>query len=327
MCLLSFMTSACELGYYTHLAEGQFQMVSQRQPIKTLLADPATEPKLKQRLQLTQAALKFAEKNLHLDIDGQYSHYIALERPYALWSLSAAPSLSFSPHQWCYPIIGCANYRGYFNLERATAAEAALQKLGYETYIRGVSAYSTLGWFADPLLSSFARYSNEDFVTLIFHELAHSKMYIKNDTTFNESFATFVGQQGLKEFKEQGLLPKSEASKSSNKDFQAFKKLTLKYKEKLQEVYQSDVTDEEKLQQKSSIMTQLTQEYKNQKPHWDRPNAYDQWVENMNNATMLVFSDYESKVPFFKDLFITCNEDWACFYRESKSHSKVKAAE
>jgi predicted aminopeptidase len=317
--LLCIMASGCELGYYTHLAKGQLDMVSQRQPIQAVIIDQKTQPKLKQRLLLTQAVLQFAEHNLHLEVNGQYSHYLALDRPYALWSLSAAPRLSFQPHQWCYLLIGCANYRGYFDLDRAKNDEIELKNNGYETYIRGVSAYSTLGWFADPLLSSFTRYPNEDFIELIFHELAHAKMYIKNDTEFNESFATFIGQQGLKEFKRQKLLPESDEPGTSKKDFEAFKQLTLTYKDKLETVYKSTLDDAEKTKEKAKIMAQLNAEYQQQKMHWDRPTAYDEWIDTMNNASMLVFGDYENKVPFFRALFEKCKQDWICFYEASKT--------
>jgi len=315
--------TGCQLGYYTHLGKGQMQLLSKREPILSVLEKSTTPPALQARLHLTQELLTFAEKQLLLPIDGQYSHYVELDRRYALWSLSAAPELSFTPYQWCYPILGCANYRGFFNHKRGEVAEHALQQQGYETQLRGVSAFSTLGWFADPVLSSFTPYPNDDYIELIFHELAHAQLYIANDTQFNESFATFVGRQGLLQFK--GQLKPNEVNRNQQPQQTAmqiqvkkFKKLVKKYKEKLDQVYNAQDSDQVKRQAKTKIYLALAQDYNREKKSWAYPTAYDYWIKSVNNAALMVISDYESQVPKFATLFKDCHQDWACFYQAAQ---------
>lgn len=315
-CAFLFL-QGCSLGYYSHLAKGQYNLMQKRKPLIQVINAKDTSPALKERLLLTQKALAFAEKNLLIDVDDRYSDYVDLKRPYVLWSLSAAPELSFSAYKWCYPIVGCANYRGYFDYEKAQEVEKELQALGYETYLRGVSAYSTLGWFSDPLINTFIHYSEKEYLTLIFHELAHSKLYIKNNTRFNESFATFVGEQAYKEFKEEQQLQEPVFDQARKESYEDLKNLILKYRKELKVLYKSDRDIEEKRKVKKEIMANLQEEYETLKQSWSH-SGYDQWINTLNNAKFMVYSDYESKVPLFETMFNECQQDWACFYNKAQ---------
>lgn len=322
--VIIFLISGCETSYYLHMAKGQFDLLYKREKVEQLLASETTDISLKNRLLLTQKSLHFAQTELQLPVTGQYSSYVALDRPYALWSLSAAPALELTQHKWCYPLIGCASYRGFFDLNKAEEAAKKLQSQGLETYIRGVSAYSTLGWFNDPLLSSFAQYNQEDFVELLFHELAHAKLYIPNDTTFNESFASFVGQESLRQFKKNGHLS-PQISQKNNTDFRSLKKLINKYKQQLQLVFESHTATIEKEQQKANIYHQLQVEYEEVKQSWQHPNQLDHWMKNMNNAKIMVFNDYDAQIPLFEALFKDCNANWQCFYKAAEHQAKQGA--
>ena len=191
------------LGYYSHAALGQLRVLSARQPVSRVLArlettrgnDPGAAA-LHARLTLSQELLTFAEDELALEVGGRYRSYADLQRPAVVWNLFAAPPLSLTPYQWCYPLVGCTPYRGFFNADYARRRAAVLKQRGFETYVGPVAAYSTLGWFDDPLLSTFIDYPEPALAELLFHELAHGAVWLPGDVAFNESFATFVGRRG-----------------------------------------------------------------------------------------------------------------------------------
>ena len=203
--LLLPVAGGCQtVAYYAHTALGQWRVLQAREPVDQVLAD--LEPRrdgdpaaaqLYRRLSYSQAVLDFAARRLALDADGRYRTYVALERPAVVWNVFAAPPLSLEPHRWCYPIVGCAPYRGFFDEAYARRRAEALARRGLETYVGPVAAYSTLGWFEDPLLSTFVAWTEPDLAALLFHELAHGEVWAAGDVAFNESFATFVGRQGL----------------------------------------------------------------------------------------------------------------------------------
>lgn len=171
-------------------------MLQARQPVERLLSNPATDPDLARRLTLSQQARDFASAQLQLPENRSYRLYADLERPFVVWNVFATPEFSLDPELHCFPIAGCVAYRGYYQQGRARGAAALLRQQGLDTYIGGVEAYSTLGWFDDPLLNTMLRWSDERFIAVIFHELAHQQYYLPGDTAFNESFATFVEREG-----------------------------------------------------------------------------------------------------------------------------------
>ncbi len=196
--LLNGCTSA---GYYSQLVGGQLRLLQAREPIDQVIADPARDAQLKAHLAQAREARTFASDHLHLPNNKSYRLYADIGRPFVVWNVFTTPEFSLAPQNHCFPIAGCVAYRGYYS-QGAARGEAALQRLqGMDVSIGGVEAYSTLGWFNDPILSSMMHWGDERLATLIFHELAHQRFYVKDDTEFNESFATFVEQEGSRQWR------------------------------------------------------------------------------------------------------------------------------
>lgn len=196
--LLALLAGCETIGFYTQAVAGQLRLLHARQPIDKVLQSPQTQATQRTALTHIRAVAQFAEQDLGLLPDKAYSSFVQLEAPYVVWNVFAAPRLSLAAKTWCYPIAGCASYRGYFAKEKAEHYAKRLRQKGFDVSVSGVRAYSTLGWFDDPVLSSFLDYSPPRQAGLIFHELAHKRVYIAGDTDFNESFATAVEQAGLK---------------------------------------------------------------------------------------------------------------------------------
>src|SRR6266446_9628019 len=191
--------SGCQtLSFYKQAIKGQYQLLAHRQPIEKLIANPATEARLKQKLELLQKLRAFADHDLKLPVDGHYSKYVDVHRPFVVWNVEAAPEFSMEPKTWWYPLVGSLEYRGYFSERSATNYGAALRHKGYDIFVGGVDAYSTLGWFNDPVLNTFILNPEADLAETIFHELGHQRVFAHGDTDFNEAFATAVGQEGTR---------------------------------------------------------------------------------------------------------------------------------
>jgi len=203
LAVLLVLCASCEtVGYYTQAVGGQLSLLSKRQPIEAFLQKETTDAALAERLIQVQRIRAFAEQSLALPVGKSYASYVDLgrdpEQNYVVWNVFAAPNLSLDGKSWCYPVIGCAKYRGYFSQKAAQRYADKLAEQGMDTFVGGVTAYSTLGWLSDPVLSSFVHFTDASLAALLFHELAHKVFYISGDTEFNESFATAVAEEGLK---------------------------------------------------------------------------------------------------------------------------------
>ena len=199
MALACCLSSGCEsLRFYQQAAQGQWELLLNSTPTRSVIEDPATSAQLRARLQTIESMLEFAETELHLVVADRYQRYVHLEREYVVWNVFAAPPLSMRSEQWCYPLIGCAPYRGFFAEADARAFAARYKENGFDTYVGGVAAYSTLGWFDDSLLSTVVERSDYQLAGLVFHELAHQVAFAAGDTSFNESFATAVEREGIR---------------------------------------------------------------------------------------------------------------------------------
>ena len=195
LALSALVLSGCEtLAYYGQAAGGHLALMASARSVEEIDADPA----LRERLKTAAAIRDFASRELQMPDNGSYRSYADLGRPYALWTVVAAPEFSLKPLRSCFPIAGCVTYRGYYDRAAAERYAVGLRAAGNDVVVYGVSAYSTLGWFDDPLLSTFIGYPDADMARLIFHELAHRVLYVKNDTAFNESFAVAVEREGLR---------------------------------------------------------------------------------------------------------------------------------
>jgi predicted aminopeptidase len=197
ICLTAATLPGCGVLYVAQAARGQWQVMHARQPIDKVIASDRTAPQLRDRLTEVRAARDFASRELALPDNGSYRSYADLERPYVVWNVVAAPEFSVNPRRWCFPIAGCVAYRGYFKEEKARQFADSLAKEGFDTYVGGVAAYSTLGKFKDPVLNTMLGYGDDELAAIIFHELSHQLIYVANDSEFNEAFATAVEQAGL----------------------------------------------------------------------------------------------------------------------------------
>ena len=307
------------LGYYAQAAWGQVWLLQQRQPVERLLQDlsETADPKaveLRERLAYSQRVLGFAETALGLPVGRNYRAYVELERPYVVWTLFAAPELSLEPVTWCYPIVGCAPYRGYFSETAANLEAARLQRRGMDVHLGGVAAYSTLGWFADPLLSSFIYWSDAGLAELLFHELAHGAVWLPGDVAFNESFATFVGAQGLVAFRSAGeAAPAATGEVSSRAAWRGLLQLLEATRERLDALYRSEQPPAAQYRHKQRLVDGARGCYQAHREMLGG-GRFDELMAGLNNAVLVSISTYEDLVPAFEQLFLEQDADWPRFF-------------
>jgi len=314
----------CEsISFYAQAARGQWQLLSSRQSVDDLLANEQTALPLKQRLELVNDIRDFAEREISLPLGGNFSTYVDVGRPYVIWNVFAAPELSIKPMTWCYPIAGCVSYRGYFTEGAANDKAAQLSAQGYDVYVGGVRAYSTLGWFDDSVLSTYALQSEASLAGLIFHELAHQVVYIADDTAFNESFAQSVEQLALQRYfdskvKDSAYAGAFMAYMLGNQREQAFTAMLLKTRAELDKVYASTSDDAERRAGKQRVLSQLATEYEQVKLQWNGDARYDPWMKTINNAKLATIADYHQWTGAFRNLRKQ-SASWPAFYDAVKA--------
>ncbi len=321
---LGVLLSGCSsLGYYGQLAEGQWQLLRARQPVAQVIDDPATRPELRQHLQFAQQARVFASEQLKLPDNGSYRVYAELGRPYVVWNVFATPELSLQPVTHCFPIAGCVAYRGYYQQGAARGAAALMREQGLDVYVGGVEAYSTLGWFDDPILSSMVGWGGERLATVIFHELAHQRFYVQDDTEFNESFASFVEQEGTRQWRAARGLATVEERGAGQRD--AFIRLVLASRERLQAIYAGPLDEAGKRVAKQAEFERLRREYREVRDReWAGDRRFDAWIfAPMNNAKLLPFGLYDQWVPAFSQLFKEVGGDWLVFYQRVEALGRL----
>ncbi len=317
---MGFVLSACgSLRYYAQAVQGQGELIVHRRPIDKLLRDPHTDPTLAARLQLALQARRFASRQLGLPNNRSYTGYVQLDRPYVVWNVFAAPRYSVQAVPQCFPIAGCVAYRGWFSEAAAKADAARLRAEGNDVWIGGVPAYSTLGWFADPVLSSMLRWDDDELAGTIFHELAHQLIYVKGDTAFNESFATFVQVQGLRAWRASRGLPAQEGHQQAMAD--GFTRLVLDLRERLKNLYASGADEATMEQGKQRQIGAFRARYERwRRQHWPGDHRYDAWVaQPINNARLLPFGLYDQWTPAFAALFQRAERSWPAFYAEVRA--------
>lgn len=316
--LFAVLLSGC---YFMQAAQGEMSLLAHRKPIAKILADPATTSTLKSRLEYVQAARDFASHELGLPDNRSYRSYVDLQRPYVLWNVFAAPEFSIDPKQWCFPVAGCVVYRGYF---RETAAKRYADKLrskGFDVAVTGVPAYSTLGHFNDPVLSSMMHWSNAQVAATLFHELAHQVVYVKDDSSFNEAFATVVASEGMKRWLLQHDNPAAlDAWQTQQQRSVEFSALLLATREKLRAVYASGQSAGQMRKQKQQVFDQLRESYLQLRQRWNGDASYDAWINRpLNNADFVAVDTYQRCVPAFEHLLRSVNDNLPEFYAQVKS--------
>lgn len=309
------LLSACgSLRYYAHVAHGEGALLVHRRPIAQVIDDPATDPALAARLRLAEQARRFASGRLGLPDNRSYTSYVDLYRPYVAWNVFATPPWSVDALPQCFPIAGCVAYRGYFERDLAQARARQLRTQGADVWIGPVPAFSTLGWFADPIVSSMLHWDDDELAGMIFHELAHQLIYAKGDTAFNESFATFVQQQGLRQWRQARGLPPPDGRADAMEA--SFTTLVLDLRTRLQHFYASTRDPAALARGKAHEIAAFRQRYATWRDHqWPGDHRYDAWVAApINNARLLPFGLYDRWTGAFAVLFERSERQWGAFY-------------
>jgi predicted aminopeptidase len=305
--------------YYMQAAKGQLELNRKREPIDEVLQDEDTSPELAARLRLVQDAREFSVDELGLADNGSYRTYADIGRDYVLWNVIAAPEFSTQPKTWCFPVAGCVGYRGYFKEDDAVGEAEKLATKGFDVKVGGVAAYSTLGKFNDPVISSMMHWDDVRLVGTLFHELAHQVLYVKGDTGFNESFATAVEEFGVQRWLEfRGDDEALEAYRESRKIRRELMALVAMARTDLDELYASDLGDEEKrLKKRSRLDTLAAAGAALLQSNGRKANG---WISGgLNNASLVAMALYEGRLPEFRALLEQCEQDIACFYERSRA--------
>ena len=310
------------VDYYWQSMQGQYEILSRAQPLDDAISD-TTDARLKARLELAQRIRDFASRELDLPSNDSYRRYADLGRPFVIWNVFATPRLSMVAHQWCFPVAGCVNYRGYFSEQAAHAEAASLTAAGNDVYVGGVPAYSTLGWFDDPILSSFVRYPETEFARLVFHELAHQLIYVKGDTVFNESYATALSDEGLLRWIAAQSPPRRtqlEAERARNERLRGqFESLVIGTRASLMALYASDASPAAKLLQKEAAFAAMRAHYESAKQGEPGLAGFDRWFAGTdhhgpNNASLAAIALYTDRVPAFRALIAEVHGNLPAFY-------------
>lgn len=307
------LVACTEFGYYGQALRGQVDLLSRRQDIQTLLRDPTLDDDLRQRLRQALDIRDFASDALGLPDNGSYRSFADLQRSALVWNVFAAPPFDVELKTWCYPLIGCAAYRGYFHQADAEREAEPLRNQGLEVYVAPIPAYSTLGWFDDPLPSTVIRWPEHRLAALIFHELAHQVVYISDDTDFNESFAHAVEREGLRRWvAAHGRGELACLYRREREDARFLSQQVLDTRERLRALYAQDLTQVRMAEHKARILDSLRDQIRQR---WGENSRYRKWLGDLNNARLGAVSAYELHVPAFLALLAEAGGDLPAFYR------------
>lgn len=313
---LTQLAGCSALGYYAHLANGQMDLLARRERIDWIIEDPKRDAELRRRLALVLDARRFAIDTLGLPDNGSYTRYADIGRAYVVWNVFVTPEFSLEPIESCFPLAGCLAYRGYYDKAYAQEQAKALRDKGYDVDIGGVPAYSTLGWFDDPVLSTMMRWSDANLIGTVFHELAHQRLFVKNDTTFNESYARFVEQQGLRDFFAAGRIGAAVDSQTDRRREAQFVGLVVAARKRLAGIYSQPLSPEAMREQKAQAFAQLRRDYQAlREREWNGDRDYEGWFQrDLNNASLLPVGLYDEWVPAFSALYTQAGRDWTRFH-------------
>ena len=314
---VGLLAGCTTVGYYNQAAKGHLALMASARPIADWVADPATPEALRERLLRAGEIRRFAAESLGLPDNRSYTAYADLQRPAAVWNVFATPELSLELKTWCYPVLGCAGYRGYFERADAEAMAAELQAAGYDVNVAPVPAYSTLGWFDDPLLNTFIFAPDVELARLVFHELAHQVVYARDDTVFNESFATAVEREGVRRWlAAHGDDRQRAAWAAYTRRREDFLGLLLAQRRRLDAVFRSDAPPQEKRAAKAAVFDDLQRQYRALRDErWEGFAGYDRFFERrLTSAHLAAVGAYNDWVPAFDALLAESGGDLPTFY-------------
>jgi predicted aminopeptidase len=309
--------------YYVQATRGQIEVLAKREPIEEILASPDTDAELQRRLRLVQDARQFSVDELGLPDNKSYRSYSDLERDFVVWNVFAAPEFSLDAREWCYPIVGCVSYRGYFSEQAAYAEADRLRQKGFDVAVGGVPAYSTLGNFSDPILNTMMRWDDVRLVSTLFHELAHQVIYIKDDTAFNESFATAIEEIGIERWLAANENPEDMAGYREQKSLsRSLVELVDAARDDLRGIYERDADTETLRALKAGRYERLADDVRAVLRAAGRSENHWLTVE-LNNARLLPMALYDRHVPAFLALYADCGNELGCLYDEVEEISKL----
>jgi predicted aminopeptidase len=320
VCLALLVSGCANVSYYFQSVSGQLDIWRRERPIEDVIADPAAAQALKDKLARVLEIRAFASRELGLPDNASYRRYADLGRPFVVWNVFAAPEFSVQPLQSCFLFAGCVSYRGYFARDDAERYSAGLAEEGHDVYIGGVPAYSTLGYFTDPVLNTFIHYPEAEIARLIFHELAHQVAYARDDTGFNESFAVAVEEEGVRRWLgRSGDAREREQFERGRRIRAEFSGLVLKYRERLDALYRSRLAPDAMRDRKREILTELEAEYQLLKSQWGGYSGHDRWFASKpNNAQLASVAAYSQRVAAFEALLAREGGSLARFYAAVK---------
>lgn len=316
--VLLSLAGCSDVDYYLQAVDGQLEVLHKSRNIHEIIADPGVSQELKQHLEQALHIRSFASRQLHLPDNGSYKSYADLQRPYVVWNVVATPEFSLQPVTWCFPIAGCVPYRGYFKQQRAREFGQRLQQEGRDVLVYGVRAYSTLNWFNDPLLSTFNNQSDIYLAALIFHELAHQKVYLAGDSDFNEAFAKTVEIEGVKRWLKvhgrQGDVVIYRQRLIMEEDFL---RMARGYQQQLGRLYASDLSVKQKRKEKKRMIGSFQEEVRRFRDQRNDGQGFSAWLDPfLNNARFASLNTYYALVPAFQSLLALYGGDLQLFYRQ-----------
>jgi predicted aminopeptidase len=322
---LALLLEGCGSLYVAQAAHGQYQVMRQRRPIAEVLADPATPEALRAKLSGVTAAREFASRELALPDNATYRSYADVRREYVVWNVVAAPEFSVTPRRWCFPIAGCVAYRGYFSEPRARAFADRLRRGGYDVAVGGVAAYSTLGRFADPVLSTMTGYGEHDLAAILFHELSHQVVYVGGDSAFNEAFAVTVEQAGLERWlAERGQAAELERYRARRARHDAYLRAFARRRAELAQLYETSLAADEMRAKKREILDALVEDMRTLGHVHGGRSPYAAWLaEGLNNAHLASVATYFDCVPGFERLFEASGRDFSAFYEAVRGIARL----
>ncbi len=319
-CLALLLSGCANFSYYLQSVGGQLDLWRRERAIEKVVSDPNAPAGLKDKLARVLEIREFASRELRLPENRSYRRYADLERPFVVWNVFAAPEFSVRPVQWCFIFAGCVGYRGYFDKAEADRFAGELADQGHDVFVSGVPAYSTLGWFADPVLNTFIHYPDSEIARLVFHELAHQVVYVRDDTVFNESFAVAVETEGVRRWLDRVGDPRQRAEFDRAQRLRTeFVALIQTYRIKLDTLYRSRLAVEAMREHKAGVLRGLREEYDRLKAGWGGFVGYDRWfAQKPNNAQIASVAIYTQQVPAFQALLREQGGELGHFYAAVK---------
>ena len=314
-CLLA-VAGCASVEFYAQAVAGQTSLLLARRDTQAVIDDSATDPVLADKLRLVSALLRYAEDELALPVDGRYQAYVELA-DYPVWYVVAAPEFAVDAVPRCYPLIGCAVYRGYFSRRGAQREAARLAALGHDVHIGAAAAYSTLGWFDDPVLSTFIRYDDAALADLIFHELAHGVLYVRGDSAFNEAFASFVGNAGALRWLDDGN-GDADAYRQRLQAKRAFARYLAHWRGQLERLYQLPIAEDAMRVFKAELFAAMHRGHQAEPQRFGGNRFAAAFAKPFNNARLALAGTYADLTPAFAELFRTAGSDWSEFYRAAE---------